>query len=231
MPDDTLYEPHIILRCVVGSRAYGLASEGSDTDRRGVYLPPASLTWSLEGVPDRLVDPNSQDCYWELKPFLLLALKATPIVLECLYTPLVEHATPLAGELLAMRDCFLSKLAYESYKSQADSQLRRLGQDLRKSGEPKWKVAMHLLRGLLAGIAVLREGRVPIRVEEHRDRLLAVRDGRLTWKDFHGWRSRLMEEFERACAGTRLPDQPDRGRAEAFLLKARSSVAEQTGGA
>src|SRR3954470_23752805 len=110
MTDPKLYEPHIIFRCIVGSLAYGLEGEGSDTDRRGVFLPPASLHWSLDGVPDRLTNPDSQDCYWELKPFLLLALKATPIVLECLHTPLVEHATPLAQELIAMRDCFLSKL-------------------------------------------------------------------------------------------------------------------------
>src|SRR5437868_10437804 len=109
MTDDKLYEPFVILRCVVGSRAYGLSGEGSDTDRRGVFLPPAALHWSLGGVPDRLTDPGTQDCYWELKPFLLLALRATPNVLECLSTPLVEHATPLAEELRAMRSCFLSK--------------------------------------------------------------------------------------------------------------------------
>jgi predicted nucleotidyltransferase len=224
MPDDKLYQSFIILRSVVGSRAYSLAGDGSDTDRRGVYLPPAALHWSLEGVPDRLTDPDSQDTYWELKPFLLLALKATPIVLECLHTPLVEHVTPPAEELLAMRDCFLSKLAYESYRAQAESQLNRLGQDLRKTGEPRWQVAMHLLRGLLSGIAVLQEGRVPVRVEEHRGRLLAVRDGRLSWKEFHAWRNDLMKQLELARADSRLPDQPDHGRAEEFLLKARRSM-------
>lgn len=224
MTDYQLYEPFIIYRCVVGSRAYGLEGEESDTDRRGFFLPPASLFWSLEGVPDRLTNPKTQDCYWELKPFLLLALKATPNILECLYTPLIEHTTPLAEELLAMRSCFLSKLAYESYKAQADAQLKRLGQDLRAKGEPKWKAAMHLLRSLLLGIAVLREGHVPVRVEAHRDRLLAVRDGRLSWKEFHAWRSQLMEEFEAVLLASRLPDLPDRGRAEAFLLKARRSV-------
>jgi predicted nucleotidyltransferase len=221
MPEPRAFEPHIILRSVVGSRAYGLASDGSDTDRRGVFLPPAALHWSLDGVPDRLVDPVTQDCYWELKPFLLLALKATPVVLETLYTPLVEHATPLARELIEMRSCFLSKLAHESYQAQADAQLKRLGQDLRKAGEPKWKAAMHLLRGLLAGIAVLRDGVVPLDVGKHRDRLLAVRDGRLTWKEFHAWRAVLLEEFEAAYAGTTLPDLPDQARVEAFLLRAR----------
>lgn len=86
---------------------------------------------------------------------------------------------------------------------------------------------MHLLRGLLAGIAVLRKGRVPVHVGECRDRLLAVRDGRLTWKEFHAWRLGLMDEFEAAFAGTSLPDQPDYNRPEAFLLKARASVVGQ----
>src|SRR5262249_31688922 len=41
----------VIYRCVVGSRAYGLEHEASDIDRRGIYLPPAELEWSLYGVP------------------------------------------------------------------------------------------------------------------------------------------------------------------------------------
>src|SRR5207253_2613365 len=45
-----LYE-RVIYRCVIGSQAYGLAGEGSDIDRRGIYLPPADLHWSLYGVP------------------------------------------------------------------------------------------------------------------------------------------------------------------------------------
>jgi predicted nucleotidyltransferase len=224
MSDNKVYEPYIILRCVIGSRAYGLQGEGSDTDRRGIFLPPAALHWSLAGVPDRLTDPASQDCYWELKPFLLLALKATPTVLECLCTPLVEFATPLAEELLGMRSAFLSKLAYATYKGYFDSQAQKLGQDMRTRGEPKWKAAMHLLRLILSGIAVLRDGHVPIDAGEYRDRLLAVRHGRLSWKEYHAWRSRLREEFEAAWAGTRLPEQPDYGRVEAFLLRARRSM-------
>jgi hypothetical protein len=33
----------VAFRCVVGSKAYGLAQEQSDVDRRGFYLPPAEL--------------------------------------------------------------------------------------------------------------------------------------------------------------------------------------------
>ena len=55
-------------------------------------------------MPEQLENPQREEVYWELQKFLTLALKANPNVLECLYTPLVEHATPLAEELLAMRD-------------------------------------------------------------------------------------------------------------------------------
>jgi hypothetical protein len=44
--------------------------------------------------------------------------------------------------------------------------------------------------------------------------------------EYHAWRSHLLEEFEAAYAQTRLPDLPDYGRVEDFLLKARRSTVE-----
>ena len=44
----------VIYRCIVGSRAFGLDHDESDTDRRGIYLPPAELQWSLYGVPEQI---------------------------------------------------------------------------------------------------------------------------------------------------------------------------------
>src|ERR1700758_2127710 len=110
-PSD-LYE-RVIYRCVIGSQAYGLAGNESDIDRRGIYLPPADLHWSLYGVPDQLENDDTQEAYWEIQKFLVLALKANPNVLECLYTPMVEKATPLAEKLLAMKSVFLSRMVYQ----------------------------------------------------------------------------------------------------------------------
>jgi hypothetical protein len=59
-------ESLVIYRCVVGSRAYGLDTDDSDTDRRGVYLAPADLQWSLFGAPEQFEDNAAQSCYWEL---------------------------------------------------------------------------------------------------------------------------------------------------------------------
>ena len=75
---------HVIYRCIIGSRAYNLDHADSDTDRRGIYLPPASMHWSLSGVPEQLEDSATQECYWELQKAITLALKGNPNVLECL---------------------------------------------------------------------------------------------------------------------------------------------------
>jgi uncharacterized protein len=224
----SLYE-HVIYSCVVGSRAYGLDGEGSDTDRRGVYLPPAELHWSLYGVPEQLENKGAEECYWELQKFLVLALKANPNVLECLYTPLVERATPVAEELLGMRSAFLSKLVYQTYNGYVLSQFKKLEQDLRNRGEVRWKHAMHLIRLLLEGVGVLREGHLAVRVGEHREGLLAVRRGEMPWGEVNAWRLSLHKEFDAAYANTRLPERPDYERVNAFLVRARRASAEQGG--
>jgi uncharacterized protein len=221
---DFALDHYVIYRCVVGSRAYGLSTAASDLDRRGIYLPPAELHWSLYGVPQQLAYPQSEECYWELQKFLVLALKANPNVLECLYTPLVETVTPLAEELLARRTIFLSKLVYQTYNGYVLSQFKKLEQDLRSRGHLRWKHAMHLIRLLLSGITILQEGWVPVHVTEHRERLLAIRQAQLSWEEVNAWRLRLHREFDAAFAATQLPERPDYTQANAFLIKARRSM-------
>lgn len=224
LADYNLFQ-HVIYRCVVGSRAYGLSGEASDTDLRGIYLAPAELQWSLFGVPEQLEDKQNEECYWELQKFLQLALKANPNILECLYTPLVQHASPLALELLAMREKFLSKLAYQTYNGYVLSQFKKLEQDLRNSGEIKWKHAMHLVRMLLSGIHLLQHRAVLVDVGEHRDRLLAIKRGEKPWDEVNAWRLVLHKQFDQAFAQTELPERPDYHAANAFLVRARREAA------
>lgn len=52
--DPAAYEPHVIYRVCIGSRAFGLADEESDVDERGVFLPPAEWGWSLQPLPTEI---------------------------------------------------------------------------------------------------------------------------------------------------------------------------------
>lgn len=214
----------VIYRCIVGSRAYGLDDSASDVDYRGIYLPAAEDHWSLYGVPDQIEREQTQEHYWELQRFLVLASKANPNVLECLYTPLVEMATPLAQELLAIRSIFLSRLVYQTFNGYVLSQFRKLQADFRNQGTVKWKHVMHLIRLLISGIQILRDEVVAVRVDEHRTKLLAIRRGEMPYEETDAWRLSLHAEFDRAFAETRLPERPDYERANAFLLKARRAA-------
>jgi uncharacterized protein len=220
-------ESLVIYRCVVGSRAYGLETDESDIDRRGIYLAPADLEWSLFGAPEQFEDNAAQACYWELQKFLIMALKANPNILECLYSPMVEKVTPLGEELLSMREAFLSQMIFQTFNGYAMSQFKKIEQDIRNHGEVRWKHAMHLLRLLLSGAATLRDGRVPVRVEMHRERLLAVKRGELAWSEVDAWRKELHVDFERALVETQLPDRPDYEAANRFLIKARREMADR----
>lgn len=217
---------YVIYRCVVGSRAYGLDHVDSDVDIRGIYLPPAELHWSLYGIPEQLENPEKEECFWEMQKFLILALKANPNVLECLYTPLVEHASSLAQELLNLRDIFLSRLVYQTYNGYVLSQFRKLEQDIRTKGGIKWKHAMHLIRLLLQGKVILEEGMVPVRVDQFREPLLEIRNGMWTWERVEAWRRDLHGEFEQAYAHSKLPERPDYDKANAFLIRVRRKMSE-----
>ncbi|MFN7924959.1 MAG: nucleotidyltransferase domain-containing protein [Bryobacteraceae bacterium] len=215
-----LLRPYVQFQCIVGSRAYGLDQEGSDVDRRGFFLPPADWHWSLAGVPGQ-IESDQEECYWEIEKFIRLALKANPNVLECLYSPLIEACTPLAQELIAMHEIFLSRHVHRTYNSYVLSQFKKLEQDLRNNHALRWKHVMHLIRLLLSGVTVLREGFVPLRVDGYREQLLAIRRGEVPWEKVESWRLQLHRELDDALAGTSLPEHPDYARANEFLLRAR----------
>ena len=213
-------------RCIVGSRAYGLDHAGSDLDRRGFFLLPAHLHWGLASVPDQ-IESEQEECYWEVEKFIRLGLKANPNVLECMYSPLVETCTPLAQELIDMRDIFLSRHIHRTYNSYVLSQFKKMEQDLRNARSLRWKHVMHLIRLLLSGVVVLKKGFVPLRVKEHRDRLLAIRRGEIAWDEIEAWRLQLHRELDEALQTTSLPEHPDFARANDFLLRMRRHAASE----
>jgi hypothetical protein len=70
----------------------------------------------------------------------------------------------------------------------------------------------------------LRDGAILVRVDKHREALMAIRRGELRWEEVDAWRLALHREFDAAFATTRLPERPDYAQANAFLIHARRSV-------
>ncbi|MFE9852933.1 DNA polymerase beta superfamily protein [Streptomyces sp. NPDC005576] len=225
----SLVHDHTVYSCVMGSRAFGLATEGSDTDRRGVFLAPTSSFWRFEKPPTHVDGPAPEQFSWELERFCELALRANPNVLECLHSPLVERIDDTGRELLALRGAFLSRQAHETFTRYATGQRRKLESDVRTHGAPRWKHAMHLLRLLMSARELLRTGVLTIDVGERREELLAVKRGEVGWAEVERRMARLADECGEAVGRSPLPDHPDRARVEEFLVRTRRASALSAG--
>lgn len=208
----------LVLSVVVGSRAYGLDTASSDVDRRGVFVAPTRDFWRLDKPPTHRDGPLPEQFSWEVERFCVLALEANPTVLECLWSPIVERVTPEGERLRALRPAFLSRRAHRSFAGYADAQFRRLD-----PARPRWKQAMHMIRLLLSGLSLVEHGEPLLEVGGHRDRLLAVRRGELTWAEVDAWRAELATRLSGALPGSVLPEEPGRAAVEEFLMEVRAA--------
>jgi hypothetical protein len=123
--------PCTVLEATVGSRAWGLADEGSDHDQRGIFVLPFAWTLGLGEPPRDLVSADGSATYWEASKAVRQALRADPNTLELLFVRSARALDPLGEEILAARDAFVSAEIYGSFGRYALSQLKRLVQTQR----------------------------------------------------------------------------------------------------
>lgn len=115
----------VVIDTIVGSRAWGLASEDSDEDHRGVFVLPFTWTCGLVDAPVDLVSADGSHQFWEIGKAIRQALRADPNTLEMLFAD-AKIVDPIAAPFVAMRDGFLSQEIYGSFGRYAISQLDRL---------------------------------------------------------------------------------------------------------
>ncbi len=65
---------------------------------------------------------------------------------------------------------------------------------------------------------------MPVRVDDHRQQLLAIKRGEMPWEETEKWRLGLHTEFDKALGETELPERPDYEKANDFLIKARRAA-------
>jgi predicted nucleotidyltransferase len=114
----------LLLDTVAGSHAYGTAIEGSDEDRRGVFVAPRSFIAGLDAI-EQVADERSDQVYYEVGHFVSLLLKNNPNALELLAMPedCIRFRHPLF-ELLKP-EIFLSKLCAKTFGEYAMGQIRK----------------------------------------------------------------------------------------------------------
>jgi len=219
---------NILLSGIVGSTAYGLAREGSDVDRLGMFAAPTEELHGLRQPRQSHVGTAPDRTLHEAAKWCRLALGGNPTVMELVWLPaeLYEVRTPLGDELIAIRRSFLSaERVRGAYLGYATQQFRRLetggvGSFSAVTRKRTAKHARHLKRLCHQGLELYTTGKLMIRVEnpgEYHD------FGERVAADATVARS-LLQSFESAFDERRgvLPDEPDETAVEAWLRRVRA---------
>ncbi|SHF31208.1 nucleotidyltransferase domain-containing protein [Chryseobacterium takakiae] len=114
----------ILFEAISGSRAFGLATENSDTDIRGMYYLPKEDFFGLNYTP-QISNETNDITYYEIGRFVELLQKNNPNILEILASleDCILQKNPLM-DLLKTED-FLSKLCKDTFAGYAISQIKK----------------------------------------------------------------------------------------------------------
>lgn len=223
---------NIILEGVTGSVAYGLNTENSDVDIKGIYLLPTSeilsLGFNLEKTTKDHTDPDW--VYHELGKFMKLAASGNPTITELLYLQEYTQLDKIGQLLILNRRSFLStKAIMDAYRGYAFSQAKKLSkrQDEGLEGYDSSlkkrfsKHTRHCFRLLLQARQLLETGTLTVKVtEEQREWLFKMGEQTPeTVVDSFMAEDRKMDDIVSV-----LPDKPDMQRLNQLLIKIRTEA-------
>lgn len=215
---------NIILEGITGSVAYGLNTENSDIDIKGIYLVPTkevlSMNWNSEHTTKDNTDPDW--VYHEVQKFMKLAMKGNPTITELLWLESYTQLEPIGQLLIDNREIFLSNIIFKSYGGYALSQARDLNRRGGTYGSGRSnryeKHTRHCFRLLYQGHELLETGKLTVRVTPTiREELFAI--GKLPPEQVV---AKFEEEFKKFDEITSiLPDKPDFEAINNLLLQIR----------
>lgn len=128
--DVNLENTKIIFESITGSVSRGTNVEGSDEDRKGIFLTNKENLFHLEERKETICihEPEDRE-YHSLHKFMALAsMKSNPTVLEMLFTEdrFITKKHPIMDILIDNRELFLTQDCYYSFYGYAKDQLMRI---------------------------------------------------------------------------------------------------------
>lgn len=231
--DIPFWESRLILKTYAGSLSYGTNLPESDTDFRGVCIPPVEYILGLNRFDQKEINQPNDEVIFSLDKFVRLAIDNNPNILDILFVDdrSVVFINDFGRELRDLRLAFLSKKVYKSYGGYAYSQLKRmtsLGSDANIVGKRKasfdrfgydTKNAMHLIRLLTMGIEILDTGNVEV-YRPDKEFLKNIRSGKYTVTEIETAAIYLREELDQSYRLSALPETPNFDKINSWLISA-----------
>jgi predicted nucleotidyltransferase len=218
----------VILQGIVGSTAYGLATESSDIDRLGVFTADPKQIFGLNGhtlVDRSKVTTNPDVTLHEVWKFAKLCAGANPTVMELLWLDEYEESSFYGQQLIQLREKFLSTRVRSTYGGYATQQMHRLmdrkdGSFKSKLRKRKEKHGRHLVRLILQGTELLETGKLRVKLtpaEVELCRTISV----LPDHEMKEWFEDARGKMD--AVKTDLPETPDYAAIDTLLFDLRMS--------
>lgn len=220
---------NIILEGVTGSIAYGLDTENSDVDIKGIYLLPTREVLSLGFDPQHTTKDNTDPdwVYHEVGKFMKLVMGGNPTVTELLFLEDYTILTPLGQLLIDNRDYFLSTRGVQkAYRGYAMGQAKDLAKRFAEGKEGYdsslknryAKHTRHCFRLLLQARQLLETGTLVVKVTpEQREYLFEMGTKPVDFVvDEFMRQDKLLEDVPSV-----LPDEPNKEKLNELLYNIR----------
>lgn len=216
---------NIILKGVVGSTAYGLATPESDVDMVGIFAVDTAELFGLRQPVETHVTKSPDTTMHEARKFCALAIQCNPSILELLWLGEYDTLTPMGSALIVIRNHFLSshrvKDAYLGYATQQMQRMQRAEPGPDKAAKVA-KHARHVARLLYQGYQLYRTSTLPVKLPHPE-----------TIRNFGYWAGQgdlePLKKFFRSHEDnfnsnpSALPEAPDTAPIEEWLLGVRMS--------
>ena len=116
------------LLTVHGSHAYGLATETSDIDIKGIAVPPEKYFLGFLHRFEQAESKNPDMTIYDIRKFFQLAADCNPNIIEVLWTEESDiiSMSDIGSRIRWFRDSFLSQKAKYTFSGYAIAQLKRI---------------------------------------------------------------------------------------------------------
>jgi uncharacterized protein len=230
---------------IMGSEAYGVATDYSDRDIYAFCIPDKETVFPhLKGYIDGFgrqhhrfdvfqqhhIEHNKINYdiqVYNIIKYFHLCMENNPNMIDSLFTPhrCVIHISDIGEMVRSNRHLFLHKGMFHKFKGYAFSQIKNARTKVpvgkRKETIEKYgvdvKFLYHTVRLVLECEQALTEGTIDL--EKHKDHLKAIRSGCISLEEVEKWFSEKERELEKLYNNcTILPYSPDEEKIKQLLL-------------
>jgi len=225
------------LEVIMGSMAYGVSSDSSDTDLYGFCIPPKSVIfphttgkfifgydktvpgnfeqWQKHHVIDKEKKKEYDFSIYNIAKYFRLCADGNPNMIDSLFVPLrcVTHSTAIGTLVREQRFIFLSKKCWHTFKGYAYSQMHKM--DI-KNPEGKRKLMVdkygYDVKYAYHLVRLLNEVEQillegNLDLERNREQLKAIRRGEWTVKEVKEYFATKEKDLESLYLKSELPDR------------------------